>query len=297
MDKEHRKAVLFLILTALLWSTGGMLIKLVSWNSVAIAGARSAIAALMLWAVMKRPKLKLSFSFIGGVLMYAATVILFVSSTKLTTAASAILLQYTAPIYVAIFGYWILKERATLIDWVTIVVVLGGMVLFFVDDLSGGGLVGNVLGVLSGITFAFMIMFMRKEKNDDPLAVVFWGNVLTALVCIPFMAESVPDTRSILGLILLGVFQLGLAYIFYARAIRHINALEAVLIQIIEPLLNPLWVLLFVGERPSLRSLIGGAIVLATILGRGLLNAIKEKDNGGRPRPGSMPEKPLKSQG
>ncbi len=245
---------------------------------MAIAGGRSAIAALLFLVIMKRPTFKFTPSFIGGVLMYAATVTLFVSSTKMTTAASAILLQYTAPIYVAIFGRWILKERANLLDWITILFVLGGMGLFFMDDLSGGSLAGNGLAILSGVTFAFMIMFMRKEREDSPLAVVFWGNVLTALTSIPFMSGGLPsDQKSIVGLILLGVFQIGLAYIFYARAIKHINALEAVLIQVIEPLLNPVWVFLLIGEKPSFWSLIGGGIVLVSIVGRGVISGLREK--------------------
>lgn len=283
MNRQHAKAVIFLLITVLLWSTGGFLIKSVQWNPLAIAGGRSLIASLVILLVIKRPKAKFSLPLAGGAVMYAATVLLFVASTKLTTAASAILLQYTAPIYVAIFGVWLLKEKATLLDWATIVTVLGGMVLFFMDDLTGGHLMGNILAIFSGISFAFLILLMRKQKDESPLDLVFWGNLLTAVVSIPFMIGPVPDTTSILALLVLGVFQLGLAYVFYAKAIQHIKALEAVLIQVIEPLLNPIWVFLIIGERPAFWSIVGGVIVLAAVVGRGALVALIQSKPVQRP--------------
>ena len=271
---ERYKAIGFLIVTAILWSSGGLLIKWVSWNPIAIAGARSAIAVLVLLAVLRRPHLTWSFAQIGGAIAYAASVILFVSATKLTTAANAILLQYTAPIYIALFGAWFLGERATRLDWITIFVVIGGMVLFFLDDLTTGGFWGNVCAISSGVTFASFILFMRKQKSDSPLESVLLGNILTALIGFPFMFEAMPSASSWVGLMLSGVLQLGLSHVLYATAIKHVTALEAILISVIEPILNPVWVLLIMGETPGPWALLGGFIVLVSVTIRYVVTAL-----------------------
>jgi drug/metabolite transporter (DMT)-like permease len=259
------RAIFFLIITALLWSSGGLLIKLVAWNPVAIAGTRSAIAALVILAFRRRMSFNWGFAQLGGALCYSGTVILFVAATKLTTAANAILLQYTAPVYVAIFSYWLLKERITRSDLSTIAAAFGGMILFFLDDLSKGGLWGNIVAVLSGVAFAGTALFLRKQKDHSPLESVFLGNVLTFLVGLPFVLQSFPDAKGWMGLVLLGIFQLGISYILYAEAIKHVTALEGILIPILEPVLNPVWVFLLLGETPGNWALAGGVVVLVSV--------------------------------
>ena len=263
---ERHRAIGFLIATAILWSSAGLLIKMISWNPIAIAGMRSAIATLVLLVFLRRPHLTWSSAQIGGALAYTVTVILFVLANKLTTAANAILLQYTSPIFVALLGAWFLGERATRLDWTTIFVVIGGMTLFFLDDLTTGGLWGNVCAIASGVTFACFVLFMRKQKNDSPLESVFLGNILTALIGFPFMFEAMPSASSWVGLILAGVLQLGLSQVLYAAAIKHVAALEAVLIAVVEPVLNPVWVLLVMGEAPGPWALLGGLVVLASVM-------------------------------
>ena len=262
---EQYKAIGFLIVTAILWSSAGLLLKMISWNPIAIAGMRSAIGAIVLLAFLRRPHITWSSAQIGGAIAYAVTVILFVSANKLTTAANAILLQYTSPIYVALFGAWFLRERATRLAWVIILIVMGGMVLFFLDDLTTGGFWGNVCAISSGVTFACFVLFMRKQKDDSPVESVLLGNILTALVGLPFMFEAIPNASSWIGLVLLGVFQLGLSHALYATAIKHVTALEAILIPVIEPILNPLWVLLIVGETPGPWAFLGGLIILFSV--------------------------------
>ena len=262
---ERHQAIGFLVVTAILWSSAGLLIKMISWNPIAIAGMRSAIATLVLLVFLRRPHLTWSSAQIGGALAYTVTVILFVLANKLTTAANAILLQYTSPIFVALFGAWFLGERATRLDWTTIFVVMGGMVLFFLDDLTTGGLWGNVCAIASGVTFACFVLFMRKQKNDSPLESVFLGNILTALIGFPFMFEAMPSAASWVGLILAGVIQLGLSQVLYAAAIKHVAALEAILIAVVEPILNPIWVLLVMGEAPGPWALLGGFVVLVSV--------------------------------
>ncbi len=271
---EQYKAIGFLIVTAILWSSGGLLIKWISWNPMAIAGMRSAVAALVLLVALRRPRLTWSSAQIGGAIAYTVTVILFVLANKLTTAANAILLQYTSPIYVALFGAWFLGERATWLDWTTILVVIGGMGLFFLDDLTTGGFWGNVCAISSGVTFACFVLFMRKQKNDSPLESVFLGNIFTALIGFPFMFQTMPNASSWVGLLLSGMLQLGLSHVLYSVAIKHVTALEAILISVIEPILNPLWVLLVLGEAPGPWAFLGGFVVLVSVTIRYVVTAL-----------------------
>ncbi|TAE30750.1 MAG: EamA/RhaT family transporter [Candidatus Kapaibacterium sp.] len=303
---QHSRALALLALTAVLWSSGGFLIKLISWNAFCIAGMRGAIAAACIALLMRKHLVfnptRLSFYERCAALVYTSTVTLFVSATKLTTAANAILLQYTAPVYVAIFGAWFLSERTDKRDWITLAAVLCGMVLFFVEGLSADNMLGNCLALLSGLSFAWLTLFMRKEaqirhaqtislqntssisssnSSNSGVNAVFWGNILTACIGAPFVVQSflggtAPVSgdaawQSWLGLVLLGVFQLGISYILYARALPHVSALEAILIPVIEPLLNPVWVAIATGEKPSFYAALGGIVVVAAITVRSLL--------------------------
>jgi drug/metabolite transporter (DMT)-like permease len=271
------RAIIYLICAALLWSTGGFFIKWVEWNPLAIAGARSAVGAVLIGIVLRKKDLSWSREQILCALAYAATVILFVVANKLTTAANTILLQYTAPIYVALFSFAFLKERVTALDWITTVVVFGGMVLFFMDDFDTRGLLGNILAILSGMTYAAMAMLMRRQKDGSPLSSVFLGNIITALIGFPFMFQSIPSAAGFLGITLLGTVQLGLPYILYTTAIKSVSALEAVLIPVIEPITNPIWVFLMLGEVPGKGAIAGGIIVLGAVTARCVITEIKAK--------------------
>jgi len=189
---EERKAVVLLALTAVLWSTSGVLIKAIRWNPMAIAGTRSAVTAAVLLAFVRRRNFTWSAAQLGGAVAYAGTVVLFVVATKLTTAHNAILLQYTAPIHIALFGPWFLNERAHWFDWLVIALLLGGMVLFFLDKLSATGTWGNLLAIASGVSFGWMTLFLRKQKAASPLESIFLGNLLAAAVCCPFIFGSMP---------------------------------------------------------------------------------------------------------
>ncbi len=269
---ERRQAVILLIIAAVLWSTGGFLIKLVVWHPFAIAGMRSAIAAVVLLLFVRRPQITWSATQLGCALAYAGTVVMFAVANKYTTAANAILLQYTAPVYIALFGAWFLNERTTRLDWMTVFLVLTGMTLFLFDGLKTGNWLGNGLALASAVSFASLVLLLRKQKDASPIESVILGNLLAALIGLPFMFGTMPGAQSWLGLILLGVFQLGISYLLYAKAIRHITALEAVLIPVIEPLLNPIWVMLMFGEKPSGLALIGGIIVLGSVTARGVVS-------------------------
>lgn len=270
--KERPKAVLYLVITAILWSLGGLLIKSVNSNPFAIAGVRSGISAIMILIVLGKPKFTWSYAQIGAALAYSATVILFVTANKTTTAANAILIQYTAPVYVALLGAWLLKEKVKLLDWITVFVVFGGLVLFFLDNISTNGVLGNFLAAASGLTFATFTVLMRMQKEGSPLESVLLGNILTAIIGIPFLFQAMPDAKGWLYLVVMGVVQLGLPYILYSKAIKHVSALEASLIPVLEPILNPVWVFFLLGEVPGKWAFIGGFIVIASVTGRCLIS-------------------------
>lgn len=262
---DKPRAVLYMAITAALWSLGGLLIKLVDSNPLAIAGTRSAIASVVIFLYLGKPKFTWSPAQIGAALAYTGTVILFVAANKMTTAANAILLQYTAPVYVALLGAWLLKEKTKLYDWAAIILTIGGMALFFMDGLDMSGLLGNIYALLSGISFAFFAVFMRMQKDGSPLESVLMGNILTAIIGLPFLFQAMPHATGWLSLVILGVFQLGLPYIFYAKAVKHLTALEVILIPVLEPILNPIWVFFLLGEVPGALALAGGAVVLVVI--------------------------------
>ena len=262
---KHSRALLLLVLTAVLWSFGGLLIKWVDWHPMAIAGMRSLIAGLVILAYHRRPRFDWSLPQIGGAICYAGVVILFVLANKLTTAANVILLQYTAAIYVALGSALFLGERVTKGDWAMIVIVIGGMALFFVDRLTFGGLLGNLCALGDGLAFAGLILFLRKQKGGSPVETVILGNFLTALIGLPFMSGGLPDAQGWAGLVLLGVFQVGLSFILFTIAIKHVTAFEAILVPAIEPVLNPVWVFLFLGEVPGKWAVVGGVVILSTV--------------------------------
>ncbi|MFQ6608640.1 MAG: DMT family transporter [Fidelibacterota bacterium] len=272
--QDHRvRGIILLIMTALLWSLGGLFVKLIDWNAMAIAGTRSGIAAVVILLYLRQKKFTWSKYQLWGAVAYCATVMLYVVGNKLTTAANTILLQYTSPIWVALFGGWFLGERVKWRDWLFIAAVLGGMVLFFLDHITATNLWGNIAALISGISFGWLTLLMRKQKEGSPVETVLLGNVLTFLIALPFMArDPLPPSGDWGYLLLLGIFQLGLSYILFAEAIKHVAALSSNLIAMIEPILNPLWVLLIIGEVPGPWAVVGGVIILGTVTVR----AVKE---------------------
>ena len=266
MNAAHTRSVLLLVVAALCWSLGGLLIKAVAWTPLAVAGGRGLIAALFLLATNRGLRFHFSRDQVLGAIAYAACTITFCVATKLTTAANAILLQYTAPVWIALFGAWFLGERATRADWLTIAVVLGGMTLFFAGHLELAHVLGNAIAVVSGVCFAAMTIALRKQKDTSATESIILGNLLAFLVGLPWLLHAPALTSGgWTALLLLGVVQLGVSYWLYARAIKHVTALEAVLIPVIEPILNPVWVLLATSEQPSPLALVGGVIVLTAV--------------------------------
>jgi drug/metabolite transporter (DMT)-like permease len=265
--------VLLLLATAILWSLGGVLIKSIDLAPAAIAGARSLIATVIISLVMPGIVRKISPRAIPGAIAYSATVFLFVVATKLTTAANAIFLQYTAPIYIAMISPWFLGERTMWHDWLLVLLALSGVGLFFFDQLSLQGFSGVIAALGSGMAFAWLTVLMRHQKEGSPEAVILLGNALTFLIALPWMFPIPRIHQSGPQLLLLGIVQLTIPYLLYSVAIRHVRALDASIISIIEPVLNPIWVMLVMSEHPSFWSIVGGTIVLATSLTRSLVSS------------------------
>ena len=261
-----RRAVLLVAGAALLWSSGGLFIKLAPMPGLAVACGRAIVATLFYLAVLRPDLRKARFS---TALAYAGCVVTFVTATKLTTAANAIFLQYTGPAYVLLLSPFLLDEPFRPIDAICVVLSLAGMSLFFIDKLEAGQLAGNLIATLSGVFFALTVLLIRRDAKSgsgDAMPSTTLGNVLAALGTAPFAGDLLHvSATGVLVLLYLGVMQLGVSYWMFARGVRKVPAAEASLISMLEPVCNPLWVLLGTGERPGPWSIAGGAIVLGAV--------------------------------
>lgn len=266
---DRRRGLLYVFIAALLWSSGGLAIKLVEATPIAIAGLRSGIAAVVLFAWF-RPRVKRwSPSFIVAVVSYAACLTTFVLATRWTTAANAIFLQYAGVFWVMLLSPLILKEPRRREDVIAIIAAFAGMALFFVGDFEPRGLAGNFAAVVSSIFFALLIIGLRLERDASPEAAISWGNLLAIAALTPFLWNDLDiDARSWAILGWLGVVQIALAYAFFVAGIKRVTATEASLTGMIEPIANPVWVFLILGERPKLIAMVGSAIVLGAVAWR-----------------------------
>lgn len=282
VSKSPALPYLQLISAAVLWSTGGVLIKSIDWTGPAIAGGRSLIAALVLWPFLQSKKRQIELREILAALAYAFTLYLFVLANRNTTAANSIVLQYTAPLYVALFSGIALQEPVGKRDWGFIAAALGGMLLFFCDQLSPEGWLGNVYAVVSGVCFGAMIVLMRMLKDADPLRAIVFGNLLVFLIATPSLPDYIPSLRGCGLLLVLGTFQIALPYLLFSRAIQAVRAIDGVLITTLEPILNPLWALLILGEQPGMWASIGSMIVIGSVAARAIVAT--QMAGAGKPR-------------
>jgi drug/metabolite transporter (DMT)-like permease len=269
----RRKAVMMLVLTAALWSTSGLWIKVISWSPLAILGGRSLVALVVFWIYLRKPNFRVTWLQLLGSVCYVLTQLTFVWATKLTTAANAIFLQYASPLYVVILGYLFLKEKPHKADWIAMGVIFSGLFLFFGDQLSLDGFAGNILAIISGMTFSVLMLIMRGQRENSPANIIFIGNIIGFLVGLPFIIGETINLPN-LGIILyLGIFQIGLSFVFYSIAVRHVRALEANLILTLEPILNPIWVFMVLGEKPGPLALAGSMLVIGAVTYRAIVSA------------------------
>ena len=256
------RARISILIAALLWSTGGAAIKLSGLSGWQLAAGRSLVAACVLFGVVRQARALPSWRILRVGVAYAATVILFVLANKLTTAANAIFIQDSAPLWVVLLSPWLLRERPSRGELWAMPLFFGGLALFFVDELGPGQLQGNVLALLSGFSFAFSILGLRQLGEDGPRALV-WGNVTAAVICAPFaVGGPVPTVLDLALVLFLGVFQLGLSYWLFTWGLLRVRAVEASLLVLLEPVLNPMWAFLLTRERPGPWALAGGGVIL-----------------------------------
>jgi len=282
---ERRKAIILLIIAALLWSTSGAFVKALDWQPISILAGRGLFTSIVFLLYMRRlPKSITRWTLLAAA-GSLATQFLFVTSTKLTTAANSIFLQYTAPIYVVLLAYWLLREKPSRNDWIAMGIIFVGLLLFFGDQLSPEGFYGNILAVLSGVTAAIMMVSFRAQKDSSPEDSVLIASLVIALFGFPSVLRESWTVTNWLTVAYLGVFQIGLAFILFTKGIKHIPALEANLIGTLEPILNPVWVFLFLGERMGQSALVGGLIVLAGVIVSAIGSARAEKEQESTPAP------------
>ena len=277
MGKNDRIAgVLMMAATASLWSIAGLLIKVIDWHPIAIAGVRSLIASLVILAFLRRPKIHWSFPQVAAAVANAVTMLLFVVANKTTTAANAILLQYMAPVFTAFIGAALLKEKTRLEHWVSIFFVMVGMTIMFANKLDGGQFFGDAIALMSAVTFSLYIVFMRMQKEGSPLESNLMSQWIAAGVCLTaslFLPMPQFTQKSVAAILVLGIVQIGIPSILIAFAIRRISAVSANLIAVIEPVLNPVWVFLVLGEYPGMNTIVGGAVILLAVTGVSMISA------------------------
>lgn len=267
---------------ALLFSTGGAAIKGTALTAFQVAGARSAVAAVALWLLLPGARRGYGRDLLPAALAYAGTLVCFVVATKLTTAAAAIFLQSTAPVWVLVLSPLLLGEPMRGRDLPYVLAAGIGLGLVFLGSRQAAATapdpaLGNVVALASGLFFAPLMITLRRlaragAGSDRSLQATVLGNVLACLVCLPFaLPVAAVAPRDGLSILYLGVVQIGLAYWLFNRGLRDLPAIEVSLLVLIEPVLNPLWTWLLHGERPGALAIAGGAVMLAALATRTLL--------------------------
>jgi drug/metabolite transporter (DMT)-like permease len=277
--KERNRSVLFVFLASVCFSTGGLFIKLIPWNALAINGARNLIGALVIGAYLLITRHRIVFSrrVLTGALSMIGVTTFFALANKMTTAANTIVLQFTAPVFVIIFMAVFYRQKPGKVDLTVCFLVLLGVVLFFVDGIRAGNLPGNLLAVLSGICYAGVFM-MNTGRNADAVSSCFLGQLAAGLMFTPLcFRETDFSLPVLLPLFALGVIQVGGAYILLSLGIRNTPPVTASLITGLEPIMNPLLVAAFYGETITALSVVGCVIVICSILGYNLWLARKQR--------------------
>jgi len=267
---DRTRGTLFIVAASILWSTGGIGIKAVADSGLKVTFYRSLFAAFALMIVLGRNiwgrrQWKSTPAFVIAIISYAACLTAFVIATKWTTAANAIFLQYAGVVWVLLLSPMVLREPMRARDVIAIAVAMSGMALFFVGRFETRGMAGNGMALVSSVFFAALILVLRREQRAAQAAVT-WGNVVCALAVLPFISRDLALTpRSFAVLAFLGVFQIAIAYVLFVRGLAYVTATQASLTGMLEPVSNPIWVFLFLGEKPSAFAIAGALVVLAAI--------------------------------
>jgi DME family drug/metabolite transporter len=285
LRKAGVSPLLLVLGAAVLWSTGGLFIKATTLSAVQLSFGRSLLAAITIAIVTRREGFRLNRVTAITSILYAALLLLFVVATKLTTAANAIFLQYTAPVYVLILEPLFYKERFRLRDLAAVAVCAVGMSLFFVGKLRPEDVTGNLVALGSGVCFALYFLLMRhsKARQVNRASSAIYGNLIVAVIAAPAFiaaARHGVGVRDVASMAYLGIVQIGVAYALFTLAMaRGLRSLDASIVGYIEPVLNPIWVFVFIGERPSGWAILGGGIIVTSVLCHMLLEARNKRSS------------------
>ena len=271
--------MLLVLGAAILWSTGGLFIKATHLSAFELSFGRSLLAAITIAIFTRREGFGINRISAVTSILYAALLLLFVLATKLTTAANAIFLQYTAPVYVLILEPIFYKEKFRSSDLITVAACVTGMSLFFIGKLRPEDVSGNLLALGSGVCFALFFLLLRhsKARNVNRASSAIYGNLIVVLICAPAFFGAMKrgiGSGDFIRIAYLGIVQIGFAYLLFTLAMaRGVRSLDAGIIGYIEPVLNPIWVFLVIGERPSSWAILGGGIIITSVVAHMLLSA------------------------
>jgi len=263
---DRPKAIIFLIIAAVLWSTSGIVIKVLPWSPLAVLAGRSIFSGLVFLVYLRRFPLRLTRWQVLAAAGYILTQFLYITSLRLTTAATAIFLQYSAPVYIVLLGYWLLHEKPSRIDWLAMAVIFSGLGLFFGDQINLSNPTGALLAALSGVFLALMTVALRAQKDGNPGESFLLANLLTSILGFYFVWQEPWTPAAWAAVAFQGVLQVGLSFVLYSISIRLIPALEATLIGTLEPVLNPVWVFLVIRELPGPPAILGALVVLVGVV-------------------------------
>lgn len=277
------KGTLCCFFAAVLYSIGGLCIKVIPWNGLSINGARNMIALMVVgsYLLLTCHKPRLNRWILLGAVSVCGTNVFYTVANKMTTAANAIVLQFTAPIFVILIGILVLGRRPTRLDIGACVLVLLGVLCFFVDGLEVGGMAGNVVALISGLCYAGVFL-LNDLPSSDPISSIFWGDIISVTVGLPFLVRETTFTPiAITSVVILGAFQVGLAYVLLTIGLRTTPAVTAALVSGIEPVMNPILVAIFYHETIGPLSLAGAVVVIGSVVGYNVLRARQEKEQAG----------------
>ncbi len=275
MKKGTASGTVYVLFAAILFSIGGLCIKMIPWNALAINGVRNLISAVMIGVYLRKTghAIVLTPAVVFGAVCMAGTTTLYALANKMTTAGNAIVLQFTAPVFVILLMWLLFGQKPDRLAMTVSALVLLGIVLFFVDGFSSGNLAGNLLALLSGICYAGVFM-MNSFERSDPLSSIILGQAFCALTCTGWVfAETDFSAHAVCCVVVLGVFQLGLAYLLMAKGLQTTSAVSACLTSAIEPILNPILVAVFWNEHITPLACVGAVIVIVSIVFYHLIKA------------------------
>ena len=282
---DKRKGELMMVAAAVLWSISGIIMKYIDWSPFLISGGRGVFSALIVYISMRLSHYPLRFTkkSMGIAVATFINILTFIAANKLTTAANAIVLQYTAPIFVVLITVFILKRRLKAYEIIAVLVAIVGVVFFFLDQMSPQGMLGNILATISGFFMALVYALSGEIKDDgERISGLAIGHALLAVIGIPIgLILTDPaniTTVPILLVVFLGTIQMGIPYVLFGRASVLISNVELSLITMLEPMLNPIWVALIYGEIPGPRAFIGAALIIGAVIAYTIIDARRSQE-------------------